>query len=163
MSIQNKLVLSIFSFFAIVILTMTMFSYQSFSNSSRDNNLRKLELSCAAINKSVEEKMDNYFNILEYASKMYNIAPETSEEDALRYRIRLLEELRKQARINDSYYALADGTTFTAINKGQLANFNAKSLQREWYVRIFNGEKRIVTTPYVSAQGENIMAIGVPI
>lgn len=163
MKIQNKLVYSIFSFFALVIVMITIFSYQSFSGSSIESNLKKLEISCEAINKAVDEKLDNYFNSLEFASKLYNITSGLSEEEILKYRISLLDELRKQTDIKDSYYALADGRTFTAINNGQLPNFNAKSLGREWFLRIFDGEKRIVTTPYISAQGESIMAVGVPI
>jgi HAMP domain-containing protein len=63
--------------------------------------------------------------------------------------------------VSEAYYGLRDGLTYTA--KGQIRNFNAKDLGREWYVRIFNGEKRIITTPYTSSIGELVMAAGVPI
>lgn len=163
MSAQHKLILSIVIFFSIVVIVITSFSYQSFKSSSYNNNKEELVNVATAINRAVSEKMNGYFSVLELAAKMYNLAEnsETYTEDE--YKIELLVELSKQAGDKETYYGLEDGTTFSKDAMGQIPNFNAKDLEREWYRRIFNGETRIVTTPYVSSIGETVMALGVGI
>lgn len=163
MSAQHKLILSIVIFFSIVVIVITSFSYQSFKSSSYNNNKEELVNVATAINRAVSEKMNGYFSVLELAAKMYNLAEnsETYTEDE--YKIELLVELSKQAGDKEAYYGLEDGTTFSKDAMGQIPNFNAKDLEREWYRRIFNGETRIVTTPYVSSIGETVMALGVGI
>jgi methyl-accepting chemotaxis protein len=163
MSAKNKIVLTVFLFFSIIIVSMMSFSYRNFSISSHTNNMEELSTVSTAVNKAVFEKMNIYFNLLEMASKSYRLASGSEEAQKVDFRVRLLEILRKQVGVNDVYYGLADGSTYSFAAKGKLENFNAKKLGREWYTRIMAGEKRIVTTPYVSSLGETIMAVAVPI
>jgi methyl-accepting chemotaxis protein len=161
LSAKNKIVLSVLSFFALVIIAMAAVSYQRFSESSNKAQHIKLETVATAVGKAVSEKTDTYFNALELAARM--LAPVLSPHtpDDMEYRLSVLHALMLQTNVSEAYYGLRDGLTYTA--KGQIRNFNAKDLGREWYVRIFNGEKRIITTPYTSSIGELVMAAGVPI
>lgn len=163
MSAKNKIVLSVFAFFTTIILLMTVISYNSFSTSSRESNMQSLDTIARGVGKAVLEKMNSYFNALEFASRMYHAAPDSSTEAQDAFRLDLLLQLRAQAKAGESYYGLADGSAYSTGAKGRIPNFNAKTLGREWYKRIFAGEKRIVTTPYVSSIGATIMAVGVPI
>jgi len=163
MSAKNKIVLSIFTFFTVIILIITIFSFRSFSDSSYNNKMENLDTTSAAISKAVSEKMNSYFNSLEFAAKMYSMAPGTDLKSDLDYRLKILDNLRNQVGVKESYYGLEDGSAYAIVANGMIPNFNAKDLKREWYARIFAGEKRIVTTPYVSSIGETVMALAVPI
>lgn len=162
MKIRTKMNISLNLLNTTIILLIVIISYNNFKKSSYSSKLEQLDSITIAVNKAISEKMDNYFNKLEFASNMFHFSKKVNDD--IKYKIDILENLRKQAKVNDSYFALPDGRTFTAINNGQLPNFNAKNLKREWFTRIVNDkEQRVVTTPYVSAQGQHIMGLGVPI
>ncbi len=160
-SAKNKIVLSVFAFFATVIVVITSVSYNSFSSSSNKAQKTQLDTMARAVGKAVSEKTNVYFNELEMAARMFNAAPQLEGEAQLEYRINLLEKIRQQTGLNDVYFCMKDGTTFN--RKGRVPNFNAREKRREWYTRLFGGEKRIITTPYTSSIGEIVMAAGVPI
>jgi len=162
-SAKNKIVVSVFAFFSIIILVMTIISYRSFSASSYSNNMENLDTISIAVSKAVLEKTNTYFNALEFAAKLYHSAPDTDLQAQMAFRLNLLDQLRKQIGVKEAYYSLADGTTYAIVANGKIPNFNAKDLGREWYTRILGGEKRIVTTPYVSSIGATVMAVAVPI
>ena len=82
-------------------------------------------------------------------------------DDVYEYKRALLIQLLKQAGLVEAYYAFANGEAHN--DKGMIKNFNAKTLKREWFTRMFNGEKRVVTTPYTSSIGATVMAVGVPL
>lgn len=163
MSAKNKIVLSVFLFFAIIISVLSIFSYRNFRESSYTSQLAQLSTASQAIAKAVEEKTNTYFSELELIAKLYPDAPLEGEQAQMDYRINLLGKLAEQAGVKDTYYGLRDGSTYSVGAKGLVANFNAKEKQREWYTRIFGGEKRIITTPYVSSIGQTVMAVAVPL
>ncbi|WP_419781763.1 methyl-accepting chemotaxis protein [Maridesulfovibrio sp.] len=162
-SAKNKIVFSVFAFFAVVIIVMTGFSYQSFSSSSHKAELAKLDTVARAVGKAVAEKTDIYFNNLELAARMFNGSPNMSDEDLFAYRIDLARQLKAQTKTGESYFCFADGSTYTGGRGGIIPNFKEKAKQREWYKRLFGGEKRIMTTPYTSSIGAIVMAAGVPV
>ncbi|MBB5143598.1 methyl-accepting chemotaxis protein [Desulfovibrio intestinalis] len=161
MSAKSKIVLSVFAFFSLVILAMTVNSYRSFSSSSNDAKIEQLDTISRSVGKAVAEKMDVYFNMLELSAKMLANPVGVTGEDRYEYRRNVLIQLLQQTKLVEAYYCLENGETHN--NKGMIQNFNAKSLGREWYKRLFGGEKRVVTTPYTSSIGATVMAVGVPI
>ena len=162
-SAKNKIVFSVFAFFAVVIIVMTEFSYQSFSSSSHKAELAKLDTVARAVGKAVAEKTNIYFNALELTARMFNGSPDMSEDELFAYRIELARQLKKQTNIGESYFCFADGSTYTAKRGAIIPNFKEKAKRREWYKRLFGGEKRIMTTPYTSSIGALVMAVGVPV
>ncbi len=163
LSAKNKIVLSVFLFFAVIILAMSIFSYSSFSNSSYTSYMEGLDTASQAIGKAVAEKANMYFGELELIAKLFPAGPEGDELARLPYHLNLLDQLAKQAGVKEAYFARHDGSTYLGVRKGLIPNFKEKAKNREWYKRIFGGEKRIVTTPYVSSIGQTVMAMAVPI
>lgn len=163
LSAKNKIVFSVLAFFATVIMGMTAISYQNFSSFSDHTEMKKLDTIARAVGKAVSEKTDMYFNTLELAARMLGNGADLSDKSQIPYRITLLEQLKEQTNTGESYYGLKDGRAYTANRKGIIPNFNAVKLGREWYKRLFAGEKRIMTTPYKSSIGATVMAAGVPI
>ena len=161
MSAKNKIVLSVFAFFSLVIITMTYSSYRSFSASSYDSEMEQLDTMAQAVGKAVSEKMDVYFNELELTSRMLTNTTGVAADEVYEYKRALLVQLLNQTKLVEAYYAFDSGETHN--NKGPIPNFNAKTLNREWFTRMFNGEKRVVTTPYTSSIGATVMAVGVPL
>ncbi len=161
MSVKNKIVLSMLVFFFAIILFVTIFSYQTFHKASYQNNLTYLSTVADSLNKAISERTDTYFTALEFAAGMYSSVPESA--DALTFRLRILDELRKRVGVKESYYGLEDGSAYAIVQNGQIPNFNARELKREWYTRVFAGEERVVTTPYTSSIGAVVMAVAVPI
>ncbi|NDV22234.1 methyl-accepting chemotaxis protein [Desulfovibrio sp. JC022] len=162
-SAKNKIVFSVFAFFTVVVIVMTGISYQSFSLSSHKAELDELDTVSRAVGKAVGEKTDIYFNALELAARMFNGVPNLSGDELLTYRINLSKQLKEQTRAGEAYFCFSDGSTYTAGREGIIPNFKVKAKQREWYKRLFGGEKRIITTPYTSSIGAIVMAAGVPI
>lgn len=162
-SAKNKIVFSVFAFFAIVIIVMTGISYQSFRTSSNKAELDKLDTVSRAVGKAVAERTDIYFNALELAARMFDGAPELFGDELLAYRINLAKQLKEQTGAGEAYFCFPDGSTYTASRAGIIPNFKEKAKRREWYKRLFSGEKRIITTPYTSSIGAIVMAAGVPV
>ena len=160
MSAKSKIVLSVFAFFTLVILAMTVNSYRSFSTSSNDSKMEQLDTISRSVGKAVAEKMDVYFNMLELSAKMLAQPVGVTADELYEYRKNVVVQLLNQTKLAEAYYCLENGETHT--NKGQIPNFNAKTIGREWYKRLFGGEKRVVTTPYISSIGATVMAVGAP-
>lgn len=161
MSAKNKILLSVLAFFSLIIIATSYISYRNFSNSSYNSEMRQLDTMAQAVGKAVAEKMNVYFNMLELTSRMLTNTVGVAPDDVYEYKRALLIQLLKQAGLMEAYYAFDSGETHN--DKGMIKNFNAKSLKREWFTRMFNGEKRVVTTPYTSSIGATVMAVGVPL
>ena len=161
MSAKNKILLSVFAFFTLVIVAITYSSYRSFCASSYDSEMEQMDIMSQAVGKAVSEKMDVYFNQLELTSRMLTNPVGVGPDDLYEYKRNLLKQLLKQTGLVEAYYAFDSGETHN--DKGMIPNFNAKTLNREWFTRMFGGEKRVVTTPYTSSIGATVMAVGVPL
>lgn len=160
-TVKTKIILSVFLLFTIVISIMTTASYVNFSSSSETTKKNELDVMARAVGKAVAVKMGDYFSSLELASKQFNNDQKLSDDTKSEFRENILKDLRDNTMTLESYYGFKDGSTYTT--KGLIPNFKEKALKREWYLRIHAGEKRIVTTPYISSAGFNVMAVGVPL
>ena len=161
MSAKNKILLSVVAFFSLVIVAMTYSSYRSFSASSYDSEMEQMDIMSQAVGKAVSERVSVYFNLLELGARMLTNPAGVGEEGLYEYKRNVLIQIIKQSGLTEAYYAFESGESHN--DKGLMQNFNAKSLGREWYRRLFNGEKRIITTPYTSSIGATVMAVGVPL
>jgi methyl-accepting chemotaxis protein len=162
-SVKSKIILAVVTFFTLGVLALSTVSYRSFSESSEKMKKESLDTIARAVGKAVSEKTEIYFTSLELTSRMFNGAQELTGTARDAYRVELLDQLIQQTGAGEAYYGLKDGTTVTAKLKGPIPNFKQKALQREWYQRIWAGEKRIMTTPYTSSIGATVMAAGVPL
>ncbi|TBR43508.1 methyl-accepting chemotaxis protein [Marinomonas agarivorans] len=161
-----KLYLTI-SILAIIALLATISSH-NFSNASIENAIHQMQEEVTINGKTVEQKMEVYFQALELAASIYDPAEvmqaqSQADDDALKQAIAPILGLQKSMNILESYAGHADGITVSGKREGIIPNFNAKTLKREWFLRIFSGEKRLITKPYTSSLGDLVMAIAVPV
>lgn len=160
LSVKTKLLGFIGGFFSLVILIITMFSFFNFKSSSVENNERNLGDKAFLIANSVEQKMLRYFDGLNIISSALPIDEQGQITDLEQLK-KTIGDAEKQLNVLAVYVGLESGLTY--LPKGEIPNFNAKDLNREWYNRLFAGEKNIITTPYTSSAGNLVMALGVPV
>jgi len=161
MTAKTKLILSIAILFTIVIFSISTIGFINFKSSSVENYSNQLNNQAFLISKTVEQNIDRYFTLLNMVAEQLpidrdgNIDEEKTIEEVTRIKATL--------KVLNSYIGTKNGQTYSANKQGIIPNFNAKELKREWYTRVFAGEKAIITTPYTSASGNLVMALGVPV
>ncbi|TBR41617.1 methyl-accepting chemotaxis protein [Marinomonas agarivorans] len=159
MSAKAKLLTCIGALFIAAILFVTIASYINFKSSSVKAYSHMLETESFLIANALEQKVTRYFDGLEIVSASLDIdnAGNLNVEDTKGKLNSITASLNSLA----AYVGLKSGVTY--LPSGEIPNFNAKSLNREWYNRVFAGEKRIITTPYTSSAGNLVMALAVPV
>jgi methyl-accepting chemotaxis protein len=58
---------------------------------------------------------------------------------------------------------MKNGDIYASLANGFVPGVNARDLKREWYVRIFEGENQVITKVYVNGEGDNAIALAVPV
>lgn len=158
-SIRSKIVLSVFLFFFVVVFAITFLSYSNFKTESEKAKVQELSIIAQAVGRAVDVRMETYFKNLELSSELFQNTLSLSGDDVVQLRQGILRRLKDNTNTLMTYYALTGGDTYNI--DGYIEGFNEKALQREWYKRIHAGEKRIVTTPYKSLEGDLVMATAV--
>ncbi|WP_150873013.1 methyl-accepting chemotaxis protein [Vibrio fortis] len=145
--------------FTAVIMMITVFSYFNFKSESVENYTYRLENQSYLISNAVEQKVLRYFDTLNTVSDTLiidgvgNIDVESITNE--------LKHIEGNIDVIASYVGMKNGDTY--LPSGEIPNFSDKAKQREWYKRIFAGERNIITTPYQSSAGNLVMALGVPV
>jgi methyl-accepting chemotaxis protein len=168
LSAKAKLIILIGVLFSIVILAISSLSYWGFKKASIENSENRLEMKSFLMSKSVEEKMNRMFDALSVTGQQIEMAVNNelaaSETDnnyqALLFKLQLI---KTQFNVLNVYVGIKDGRTYSLNKKGLSKGFNAKEKGREWYIRAFDGDKKILTTPYLSVAKNLVMAVAVPI
>jgi methyl-accepting chemotaxis protein len=161
MQARTKIIASVCLLFSIVIFVITLLSYSNFSSASNADKRGELDVIANGVAEAVSAKMTGYFGTLEFAATQFQNPSPLSGDDLYNYRQTLINDVMKNTNALQSYYGFKDGSTYT--DKGRIPDFEKIALEREWYKRLHGGEKRVVTTPYVSNAGLLIMAVGVPL
>jgi methyl-accepting chemotaxis protein len=159
MSAKTKLLSYIGALFIIAILLVTITGYFNFKSASVTNSTQKLKTESFLISNALEQRMQRYFDSLNVISNDIDIDKNGNID--VEPVGKKLKEAISTLNVMNAYVGLKNGDTY--MPNGLIPNFNAKSLNREWYNRIFSGEKRIVTTPYLSSTGDLVMAVAVPV
>ena len=159
MSAKSKLLLSIGSLFITAILIITITGYSNFKSTSIKNATEKLEVESTLISNALEQKIQRYFDSLNLMAK--DLAIDSNGNIDVADTMLLLSYMTKELKVLESYAGLESGDSYEV--SGLTPNFNARDLGREWYKRIFAGEKNIITRPYVSSTGDLGMALAVPV
>ncbi|QBF82783.1 methyl-accepting chemotaxis protein [Shewanella maritima] len=159
MSAKTKLTSFIGALFALIIFIISLEGYINFRSASVDSFTNKLSSESNLIANAVEEKMMRYFDGLTMISHTMDIDAEGNfDRDKL---LAQLSVLHKDLNVLEAYIGFKSGDTY--LPNGQIPNFNAATLKREWYTRGFANESHIVTTPYVSSNGMHVMAVAEPV
>ncbi|MFC1234012.1 methyl-accepting chemotaxis protein [Vibrio sp. F74] len=159
MSAKIKLLSFIGILFTFAILLVTAVSFFNFKSTSVSGYTHSLERQSFLISNALDEKMQRYFDSLNLMSAGLSIDDQGNIE--VESVTKTLKTIEKDLGVLASYVGLKSGITY--LPKGEIPNFNAKSLGREWYKRIFAGERNIITTPYTSSTGNLVMALAVPV
>ncbi|MFC3122887.1 methyl-accepting chemotaxis protein [Agaribacter flavus] len=161
MTAKAKILASITALLSIIVISMATISFINFRSNSLENHSQSLTNSANLIASSVEQNMGRYFTTLNLVASLLPIdASGSIDVDST---VEKLISTQSELASLNAYVGLKSGVTYSAVKKGVIPDFNAKSLGREWYTRVFGGESAIITTPYKSAAGNLIMAVGVPV
>jgi methyl-accepting chemotaxis protein len=147
-------------FFAVIFI-LTTIGFVNFKSASDDNYSTILGTQAFLISKAVEQKTNRYFDVLNAVSQ--SIPVDQNGPIDMEQAITALHNIRDDMEVLNAYVGFENGNTYSANKNGIIPDFNAKELNREWYERIFSGEKKIITTPYRSASNNLVMALGVPV
>ncbi len=160
MSAKLKLLIYIGTLFVVAILIVSITGYLNFKSASVFSATKKLEIESFLISNALEQRVQRYFDSLNLIGSDLPIDKDGNiDVDIV---VKKLKETTKALDVVATVVALESGRTFIAT--GEIADFNAKDLGREWYERIFAGEKQIITKPYRTADtGELVMAFAVPV
>jgi methyl-accepting chemotaxis protein len=159
MSAKTKLLSYIGALFTIVILIITVIGYLNFKSASVENARNELKVESFLIANALEQRMQRYFDSLNVIAKELPI--ELGSKIDVEKTASMLTDIATELKTMGAHIGLENGDSFSS--EGQIANFNAREKQRDWFIRIFDGEKNIITTPYINAQNELVTAVGVPI
>ncbi|KYN85069.1 hypothetical protein ATY35_17020 [Vibrio cidicii] len=161
MSLNRKLLLIFGGMFLVIVIAISGWGYFSFKAESTKNYQELLERESFLIGRALEQRIDRNFDVLITMSSVVPISGGGIRDFGVM--MEQLNSIAKHNQVINAYVALSDGSTYSTSTKGLVPNFNAKEKQREWFVRVFSGESRVVTAPYQSAEGDAVMAVAVPI
>ncbi len=161
MGLSRKLLLIFGVMFLAVVTAISGWGYFSFKAESTKNYQELLERESLLIGRALEQRIERNFDVLKTVSSVISISSEGIFD--LGSLMGQLNSIVEHNNVINAYVALSDGSTFSTSTKGLVPNFNAKEKRREWFVRVFSGEGRVVTAPYQSAEGDAVMAVAVPV
>jgi len=160
-SAKYKLMLSIGILIAVIVTVLSILGYTQINNSSTRDYRNTLSSKSFLVAKGVEGKIESYFVALESLSATLEIKQnKVMIDDRV---IELLIENKNRMEVLNFFVSLPDGTTYGASNKGEIPNFNAKQLQREWFINGMSGVDRTVTNPFMATTGHLTMAMVTPL
>jgi methyl-accepting chemotaxis protein len=161
MTAKARILLCMGLLFSTVISLTSIVSYINFKQESVENHTSTLDNQAFLIAQALEQKMARTFDVLNVTADSLELAKNGTFDPQV-----LLESLNAVAEnldVINVYVGLESGLTYATATAGLIANFNAKEKQREWFVRGFSGETNILTKPYISSEGNAVMAAGVPV
>ncbi|WP_029189557.1 cache domain-containing protein [Vibrio cyclitrophicus] len=161
MSLNRKIMLILGILLQSTVTIVSACGYLSFKAESTMNYQKRLERESLLIGLALEQRIERNFDVLKTVSSVISISSEGIFD--LGSLMGQLNSIVEHNNVINVYVALSDGSTFSTSTKGLVPNFNAKEKRREWFVRVFSGEGRVVTAPYQSAEGDAVMAVAVPV
>ena len=161
MTAKTKILLLIGLLLTLAISAISGLGYFNFRSESIANNNTRMDVKTALISKAIEQKMERYFDALTILSASIDI-DETGITNVAKA-IDTLSVIGNNNDVLDVFMADKEGRSYSNNKGGLIPNFNAKNMQREWFVRVFNNENRIITKPYQSVTGNDVMSLAIPI
>jgi methyl-accepting chemotaxis protein len=161
MVLIRNLMLMLGGLFVFLIISVSINGYISFKDESTKNYTSLMKRESELIGHALGQRIERNFDVMTTASDIIPISKGAiiDVDSALN----VLNSIAVNNDVINAYFALPNGSTYSTSSKGLVPNFNAREKKREWFVKIFNGDKRVVTAPYRSAEGDDVMAIGVPV
>lgn len=161
MTARAKILLLIGVLLAFSILTVSIVGYLNFKSASNYHNGAYTKEQAFLISKALDEKMNRYFDTLEVTTDTIEI--DKSGLLDIDKTLLMLDSLTNKLGVLDAFITTKKAKTYAYGYKGLNPNFNAREKKREWFLRPMSGEKRVITTPYKSTLGPDVMSLAVPI
>lgn len=161
MTAKVKILLLIGLLFTSAIVIVSGVGFINFKSASTENNVTNIENQAFLVSKAVEQKMQRYFDALHIVGDDIGI-----DENGLldiRKTIFSLGLLTNELGVLDAYITTQNAKTYAFGFDGINPGFNAREKKREWFLRAINGEDNVITTPYKSSRGFDVMALAIPI
>ncbi|WP_413699104.1 methyl-accepting chemotaxis protein [Psychromonas sp. KJ10-10] len=142
----------------LIIASVGFVNFKSESNKQYDENL---ELKSFLIAKALDQKVGRMFDVLNAVSAELAVtSDEQVDEQAV---LESLKSIANKFEVLGAHIGMKNGDIYASLANGFVPNVNARDLKREWYVRIFEGENQVITKVYVNGEGDNAIALAVPI
>lgn len=161
LTVKQKLLFCMGMLIIVSILSISVVNYYKINRYSIDNYQFNLSNTSEIISKAIEEKIKTYFISLEETASsliIYNKKPILNDHVFNR-----LIDNKKRLNVSNYFIALPDGSLFTADSKGFNAKVNAKTSNREWYVKLMKGDMKVVTTPFKASSGRMSISMAIPV
>lgn len=161
MSAKLKIILSIMGLTVILIMATGFLSWKNFETSSTISYKKQLGYKSQLIADTIGQKINRYFDVLTLVSNELSFT-EDGQVDTLRA-VKTLQSAMHSTNVINVYFSLADGTSYSSKTNGIIENFNAKTKQREWFLKGMSGQDKIITRPYLATTGDQVMSLAMPI
>ncbi|WP_438464383.1 methyl-accepting chemotaxis protein [Marinomonas sp. PE14-40] len=162
MTAKSKILYGIGGLFVAVISFITLTSFFSFKHASVDGYTDKLQTSSFLVTSAIEQRMNRTYDVLKVISYELDLGDGKQSFDIDKV-VKTLKSISNNLDVINAYVATPNGLTYSTSSNGLVPNFNAKEKKREWFNRAFAGDQKILTKPYVSTEGNAVMAAAVPI
>lgn len=145
------------SFF--MVLLVSIVAYQNFAEFSQASYQAKVETQSKLVAQALDEKLMRFFDVIDSAAFFFD---ENGELDLERANLTVEQIARTVKGEAGIYLGLKDGTL---ISDGKVvANFNAITAKREWFLKIFEGEHYVVSRSFVDVtKNVEVFGLSVPI
>lgn len=159
MSVKLKIIAAFGFFITLIITVVSAYSDHNFRVSSQAKSLALLDTKASLVSRSVENTLQKYFQGLRLISD--TLAVDESGMPITDQLAIQLVKVESNLKMFGAAYATDSGVTYKP--DGIIPNFNAKRLEREWFLRSMADEPNVATLPYVNNLGELVMSLSVPV
>ena len=157
MSAKKKLLSYIGALFVLAILIVSTRGYFNFKSASIANSTKSLQKESFLISNALDQHVERYFDGLTLLGHDLEIGQNINADDL----VNKVKNAKEYFDVIAAVVVLKNGDSF--ISTGQVIKENKRAFDREWYTRIFAGEKKIITKPYTTNTGDFVMALAVPV
>ena len=164
MKIKVKLCLIYGLLLAVIMVVTTLYGVSTVNAISVEKNNELLQTNATLKVKALNEKLMSLFSTLQMGAREIEISEDLNFSPGVV--IETLKSIQEQLGSIESYFALADGIAYDSlVAGGPIPDFNAKELQREWFLSVMRDHKKMfMTEPYFSVTtNKNVIGLGVPI
>ena len=161
MSAKAKILVLIGLLFTTMILLISGVGFINFKSASVENYTKQLDSQAFLISKAIDQKMNRYFDTLNIMAN--DIEIDESGLLNIDRAVASLHLMTDKLGVINAYITTKNAQTYAHATNGLVAGFNAREKKREWFTRAFDGEAKIITTPYTSSEGDAVMALAVPV
>lgn len=161
MNAKTRLLASIGGLVIGIICILSYVNYQSIHRSSTVSYQRNLTETTHLVTAAIEERVGSYFQSLNATAAALRDRNGQVEIDG--HTIEMMSTVKAELGVSNYFVALPDGMLFDTDSQGRHPSFNARELQREWFVKGMQGIERVVTVPFKASTGKMSISLAVPV